>query len=674
MIKYHHWLVAALFLQLGACTNTSNQDLKDTESAPPPQETTATDVSSRPFPAESFHDLLVAEFAVRRNQFDIALGHYLHQAHQTRDPGVTSRATRLAQFVKADKAALDAAQLWIDIEPDNLEAQYTTATMLAKNKQPIEALKHMATVLEQGGKTNFTAIAASALNQPKLSQEVLLLDIEKLIVKHPNHSQLYISRAILEQSKGEREKALASTRKGIDLDSTNIQAVVIETRLLQELGRNDEAFTRLQKVLKQNPHNRRLRLQYARLLLKKDIAEARIQFKILLDKAPKDPDFLISLSLISTELNDNEQARGYLDRLLATGIRNNEAHYYLAQLAEREKNIEEAITHYQAITPGNDYMAATNRIAELYVTQNQPSKAQEFFKSRRQQQPQLSLQLYLLEAELLLKLKELDKCHDLLTEALSLHPQQANLLYMRSLVSEKRNDIALMETDLRNILKQNPNNATALNALGYILANRSEKIEEAYKLIKRALELKPNDPAILDSLGWVQYRRGKLEEASALLARAYKFYPDPEVAAHFGEVLWQQQQYEKAQKIWQQGLKKSPNHPVLKETMARMLATPADTEAQAEPQTDSHQEQPAEQETVTPNISPEASDNKATNTEATSASKAATAKPTEVANSKTVQPDPEPTSATPETKQANTNPATNTKPSATEQATIPTTP
>ncbi|MGK0442320.1 MAG: tetratricopeptide (TPR) repeat protein [Pseudohongiellaceae bacterium] len=569
-------LAVLLSLLLSACITTSQQE--ESLTADSIEEKEPATVSSIPFSAESFHDLLVAEFAVRRDQFDVALGYYVNQAHQTRDPGVINRATRLAQYLKADKAALDVAQLWAEVEPNNPEAHYTTATMLAKNKQPLKALEHMEKVLIAGANTNFTAIAASSHNMPALSQQLVASAIDDLISRHPNYGQLHVSQAIMLQSQNKLEQALTATRKGIKFDNTDIQAVIIETRLLQQMGKDDQAFTRLEAIQQQFPNNRRLRLQYARLLLKKDLPKARTQFEHLLVSTPNDPDLLMSLALINTEIKDYDLAKHYFNRALTTGTRSNEAHYYLAQIAERENKLSEAISHYEAIVKGDDYVAATNRITELYVQQGQTHDALKLLQQRRGLNPDLSLRFYILEAELLFNDHNYEQSHQTLSEALGLHPNQTNLLYMRSLVSEKRNDLVLMEQDLNSIIQQDANNATALNALGYVLANRAERLEEAFQLITRALAIKPDDPAILDSLGWVEYRRGHLDRANILLEKAYRLFPDSEVAAHLGEVLWRRDLPEKAQQVWQQALDKTPHHPVLQETIKRLMGNTADTQ------------------------------------------------------------------------------------------------
>lgn len=574
------WPLFILTLFLVSCV-TPSKNIEHQE-APIPQPIIDTPATappvSRAFPADTFRDLLIAEFAVRYHQYDIALDNYIKQAHITQDIGVTSRATRLAQFLKVDSATLEGALLWLELEPNNIEAHYTAAMMQAKNHQPIEALSHMEVVLNHEGKSNFAAIAASTLKAPKAQQLATLSAIEKLITLHPEHSQLYIGSAIIKQSLGELEQALKAIQQAIQLDGNDLQAVLIETSLLPLLGKEDQALSRLQQTLQEHPESRRIRLQYARILLKKDIKEAITQFEILLAESPDDGDLILSLALIHKELNHTTQAQQYFEQLLNLNTRNDEAHFYLAQLAEHQRDIDAAISHYSAISFGKDYLAASNRIAELYASRSEFNKAQIILRNRRLEHPDLSPQLYIIEVDILLKLNQIKAGYSLLNEALTAHPNYANLLYLRSMVNEKIGKTALMEADLRHIIQQDANHVSALNALGYVLANRSENLDEAYNLIHRALALKPQDPAILDSLGWVEYRRGNLSAAHRWLEKAYQQYPDPEVAAHFGEVLWQLQEYEKAIHIWQTSLDKNPNSIILKETMHRMQSSkPIDT-------------------------------------------------------------------------------------------------
>lgn len=560
---------------LGACAPIA--DKREEPVASPtesPEIETVVEEPTRPFPGDSFHDLLVAEFAIRRNRFDLALGNYMQQAHETQDPGVAAWAARLAQFLKADNAALDAAQLWTDLEPDNLEGQYTLSMMLAKQGRPLEALQPMVEVLENGGQTNFADIAASAFKLDDPQRLELERAFDEKIAQYPNNAQLLKGKALLLQQRGETDQALRTIRKVIKLDPEDLHAMVVEARLLQELDREAEAFDRLEDVVNQHPHNRRLRLQYARMLMSRDIEAAKGQFELLLVNTPNDADLLLSLGLINHETGHVEEARGYFLRLLETGQRTQEAHYYLGQIEEQEENWGLAMSHYRQIPPGKDYVAALTRITAIYLRQGQLDLARDNLRKARSEHPEHALQLYLLEAEVLNKSQLFQDGVDLLTEALLVFPSQPNLLYVRSMLNEKLGRFDQMENDLQLIIDHDPDNAVALNALGYILVNRSQRLDDAFRMISRALELKPNDPAILDSLGWAEYRRGNLKASVDLLTRAFKAFPDHEVASHLGEVLWVLGEQRRALEVWKMGLERTPNSPLIRETVQRLGVDP----------------------------------------------------------------------------------------------------
>src|SRR5690606_18696293 len=233
--------------------------------------------------------------------YELALGNYLQQAHATHDAGVIARAARLAQFLKADRAALDASALWVVQEPDDMEARFTLASQLAKAQRPLEAMPHMVKVLEAGDKANFAMIAAAALQQPEDVQTALLEQFNALLIPHKDNVELLTGKALLLQQRGQQAEALALIRKVRDLSPDETHAIMIEAKLLEDMGRKGEAFARLQQMVEMNPGNRRLRLQYARLLTQTDMEKAREQFAILVAQSPGDGDMLLSLALVSKE-------------------------------------------------------------------------------------------------------------------------------------------------------------------------------------------------------------------------------------------------------------------------------------------------------------------------------------------------------------------------------------
>jgi tetratricopeptide (TPR) repeat protein len=522
---------------------------------------------TRPFPPDSFYDLLVAEFALRRSEYDLALSNYVQQAHATLDTGVIARAARLAQFLKADRAALESAELWVSQEPDDMEAQFTLASQLAKAQRPLEAMPHMIKVLDAGTKANFAMIAAAALQQPEAVQTDLLNQFNGLLETHKGNIELMTGKALLLQQRGEKAEALTLIRKVLEQSPDETHAIIIEAKLLEDLGRQDEAFARLRQMVEMNPGNRRLRLQYARLLTQTDMDKAREQFAILVAQSPGDGDMLLSLALVSKETGALDDAEHYFQKLIESNQHVQEAHFYLGQIYEQRGDRAAAIAHYQQIPPGPDFFQAVGRILELQMADNDVAGARKHLRKLREQYPQHSVRLYLIEAELLMQTKSYQNGFELMTEALKQFPQQPNLLYTRSMFSERRHDVPLLEKDLRAILKKDPANVTALNALGYALTNLTSRHEEAFVLIKKALDQKPDDPAIMDSMGWVEYRRGNLSAAREWLEKAYAAFPDPEVAAHLGEVLWRDGNEKRAREIWLKALQENPESEQLRSVL-----------------------------------------------------------------------------------------------------------
>lgn len=339
--------------------------------------------------------------------------------------------------------------------------------------------------------------------------------------------------------------------------------------MLQEQD-SETPFARIERALEEDAERDRLRLQYARLLARDDMAAARQQFEILSAGNPEDGDLLFSLALINEELDDRLAARAYLQQLLDLQQRSSEAYFVLGRIAESEGDTAQAIEHYMQVGDGKDLLAATLRIGKILLDEDRQARFSGYFATLRQSYPARSEQLYALQANLLNEARRDEASLALLNEAIAAFPESTSLRYSRSVVHERRDDIDAAVADLRSILAREPANATALNALGYTLANRTDRLDEAHELIREALKLEPNEPAILDSMGWVLYKKGDFEAAIDYLTRAYASFPDPEVAAHLGEVMWKNDNVDGARNIWRGALLKDPDHPVLQETLQRL--------------------------------------------------------------------------------------------------------
>lgn len=564
---------ALLLALLSACANHANAPEAAATSPQAPSEAVE-ELPERPFSVETLYTLLIAEMAGNRERYDIALGGYLQQAHQTRDPGVTARAARIARYLNAREAALDLALLWVEISPEDLEARFTAATELAQDGQLKAALAHSHYLREHDSTAIYQAIAAKAATSSPAEREELLREYQALQQKYPKDTEVLVGLGLLYQQQNQLEPALKATRKALKINDELMPAIILETRLLTLLDRSDEALQRVSALLKRHPDNDRLRLQYARLLAGTDLNQAKQQFSELLLHNPNDPELIFSLALVCKELGQWDEAKEHFTVLSTFGHHRSSAHYYLGRIAEQQQRWNDAIQHYLQVEPGPDLLPATLQTTDILVRGGQAHTAHKRLDALRSAFPLQAERFYLLEAEVLGKHLHLTDAKSLLTEGLSQYPNSPVLLYSRAMISEKLDRLDEMEDDLRLILATDPNNYDALNALGYTLADRTTRYPEAYQLISRALQLSPNNPAILDSMGWVQYRLGNYQESLLRLREAMKLYPDPEIAAHLGEVLWVTDQKKEAEKIWSQGLELNPDDRLIPAVMERLKAAP----------------------------------------------------------------------------------------------------
>lgn len=524
----------------------------------------------RPFPIETFYALLVAEIAGSRERFDVALANYMQQAQTTRDPDIAARATRIARFLNARQAALESALLWVEVSPDNNEAHYIAATELLHSGRLLEAAQQAAFLLEHDSAGLYQNIAARAGNATPTQREALLQEYQARLHEQPGNTDLLVGIGFIYEAMQQPRLALDAARAALQADADLIAAAVLEAKLLNELGNATEAVHKLALLMENNPDNDRLRLQYARLLAGIDMEQAYEQFNILLSQNPDDEDLVFSMALINQQRGQPEEARRHFERLTQGERHSSSAHYYLGRMAEENEDWQTALEHYLRVEPGPNFMASLLRTTDILVRAGQLSAAGKRLSAARDRFPTQAENLYLMEAEVLNKYQQLQSASVLLDEALLQFPASTQLLYSRAMINEQLDHLEQLETDLRTILKYDPNNAAALNALGYTLADRTERYQEALELISQALQIKPDDPAILDSMGWVQFRLGNHKEALILLRQAMHAMPDHEIAAHLGEVLWITGNREEARKVWSQGLKLNPKSGVISEVIERL--------------------------------------------------------------------------------------------------------
>lgn len=524
------------------------------------------------FSEETIFSLLSAELAGQRNRYDIALDNYVTQAINTQDPGISERAFRIAEYLGADQAALDSALIWARNAPEDLEAQRAAAIQLARSGRYDDSMVYMEKVLQGQGDTHFDFLALSAADTDQDTRDGLMNSFDRLLQRHPNNGQLIFGKALLLQQNGDSRERLACWRKTRRKPAKWRRSCC--ARLLQSLNRSDEALPLLEKSIRQYPDDKRLRLTYARLLVEQDrMDDAKTEFSSLVQQYPEDDELRYSLALVCLEAKAWDEAKGYLEDLIARDSHVDSAHLNLGRIAEERSDPQGALVEYAQVTPGSEYLPAQLRQADILMENGRSAEAQSRLAKERDEQPDYAIQLYLIEVETLAANKHEDRAWSVLDKALKQYPDDLNLLYTRAMQAEKRNDLAQMERDLRQIIKRDPDNAMALNALGYTLSDRTTRYAEAKTLIEQAHQLSPEDPAVLDSLGWVNFRLGNLDEAERYLRQALERFPDQEVAAHLGEVLWAKGKQREAKQIWAKFLKEQPDSPILRSTIKRLTGS-----------------------------------------------------------------------------------------------------
>lgn len=525
------------------------------------------------FSEDTLYSLLSAELAGQRNRLDIALDNYVTQAINTQDPGISERAFRIAEYLGADQAALDTSLIWAKNAPDDLEAQRAAAIQLTRNGRYDDSIVYMEKVLQAKGDTHFDFLALSASESDPETRSGMLKSFNSLLARHPDNGQLIFGKALLMQQDGDAEGALKLLENNPP-QAGEVAPVLLRARILQSLNRGDETLPLLKKSIQQYPQDKRLALTYARALVEQNrMDEAKAQFASLVQQYPEDDELRFSLALVCLEGKAWDEAEGYLQTLIERDSHVDAAHLNLGRIAEERNDPQGALIEYAQVGPGNDYLPAQLRQADILISHGRGTEASAKLAAARDEQPDYAIQLFLIEAETLSANNQTNRAWDVLQQALKQYPDDLNLLYSRAMLAEKRNDLPQLEKDLRAIIAREPDNAMALNALGYTLSDRTTRYAEAKALIQQAYDINPDDPAVLDSLGWVNYRLGNLNEAERLLRQALDRFADQEVAAHLGEVLWANGKQREARQIWAKFLKDNPESPILRKTVLRLTGS-----------------------------------------------------------------------------------------------------
>jgi tetratricopeptide (TPR) repeat protein len=524
--------------------------------------------------ADASYNLMVAEIALNQGNTEVAVKHYLDVALTQDNPEIAERAVRVAVYGQNLEAAIVAAQRWIELDPGRVEARQVIAAIYIRQDKIQEAFTYIDGLIQTSDLEDAQLFPPllGIMTREKNANTVLAVSL-LIAQKNPDRAYAQYLHGMLSAQHGRAEAAVEYLDRSLAI--TEIEGVyATRAKLLLSLGRSDEAVVSLDKAVENNPDDQALRLTYARLLVDiKDYEKARAQFEKLHQASPDDAELLYTLGLLSLESQRLDDAEKYMMMLVELKQREGEAQYYLGRIFENRKQYDVAIDWYGQVHVGDYKFDAQLRIADMLGLSGRTEEAVEHLDAilKGSQSDGSLVRIYIAKGELLRAARRYEEAMAVFNTALEIVPGNSDLLYSRALVAERLGRIDMLEADIKFILKTEPNNAHALNALGFTLADQTDRYEEAYAYIKRAIEINPDDAAIIDSWGWIHYRMGDYDKAIALLRTALSRFDDAEIASHLGEVLWVSGNQDEARSIWQKALKKSPDAPALQSVMQRFI-------------------------------------------------------------------------------------------------------
>ena len=537
--------------------------------------------------AELFYKFMLAEIALQRGDVSLAARAYYETARDSRDPRMARRATEIALAARQRGLAIESATLWASLDPEAARPKQVLASLaggaagkdLAESSVDDEVRSRLEKLLSDA------AVSGQGVGE-------VFLQINRFLAQQPEHRQVYeIVRSLAKPYPASPEAHFAVANAAFSAEipaSQGVDPALTEVNLALELKPSweraallkadilmrtsgDATIAFLKPFVAANPDAKAAAGALAQVYVEqKRYAEARAIFQTLWDGDRTSREFEFGIAAISMQMKDWTTAEAlFLDLQKASYGENGVVELYLGQVAEETGRYQVAIDRYSAVPEGDRAWIAKLRVAAMMAKLNRIPEARRYLADLPAVTIDQRVQVRQAEAALLRDANDNKAAYAVLKQALVEHPDMPDLLYDSAMVAEKLDKVDEAEASLRRVVELKPDDAQALNALGYTLVDRTPRTSEGFALIEKAYKLSPEDPFILDSMGWAFYRLGKLDDAETYLRRAMTQRPDAEIAAHLGEVLWKKGDPVRANEVWQSQLMTSPQNEVLLETVRR---------------------------------------------------------------------------------------------------------
>jgi tetratricopeptide (TPR) repeat protein len=537
--------------------------------------------------ADLFYRLLLGDVALQRGDLAVSARAYLDAARTTKDPRLAERATEVSIAARDRTLVHDAADLWARLDPSAERPKHVLAALesnnntgaipsTASNDELRARIEHvLANAALTGPGVGDVFMQLNRLFSDQSDKRAVLALVREVAKPYPKTPEAHYAVAIAAFGVGADDAASVKEARdeadrALELRPTWERAVILKAEIVGRSSPQD-ALAVLEAFVAANPDAKSAAGALAqRYVDRKRYKEARALMQRLWDRDRESRDLEFAVATIALEMKDYPEASRLLEDLKSAGYGEpGVIDLYLAQVAEETRQWTKAIEHYQAVTDGDRAWLSKLRIGAMYGKQGELAKGRQWLASLTAVTRDQKVQLTQAQAQLLRDAGDDAGAYQVLVHGLADHPGAPDLIYDLAMAAEKLDKVDEAESKLKELVALRPDDAQALNALGYTLVDKTSRTGEGLAFIQRAHKISPADPFILDSLGWAFYRMGQFDDAERYLQQALEGRPDAEIAAHLGEVLWRKGEHEKARQVWKAQLVANPDNVLLKETVKR---------------------------------------------------------------------------------------------------------
>jgi tetratricopeptide (TPR) repeat protein len=505
--------------------------------------------------------LMTAEIAGQRKKYDVALEGYLQAAKHVEDPEIAKRAARIGLFLKDTKKTDEAVSLWLKNDKNNLTARKMAILSSMRGLDKDNAVKHLNGMLKddpagfESTLMDVTQVLAKDGNS-EFAYEV----VDELATQHPDQAVVFFVQALLAGQLNKQDIGMKKVDAALALQPDWDKALVLRAQFFMEKNKYALARQDLEQILEKTPDNVQMQKMLAHVLIKeKNFEGALAIYQQILKDNEGDGDAQFSKALVYLQQEKDDEAVEVFEGLINKPEWDAAASFYLGRVEYQHENYKKALVWFDKVTSGSYEYDASMLAISVLLNQKDYLEAKKRIEQVAEKFPTQKVRVVLLKAEIHSLQKEHQKAFDVLSDALKESPSDRDFLYTRALVAEKLGRLDVLEKDLKQVIEKKPDDVNALNALGYTLADRTTRYEDAEMYLQQAIKLQPNEAVIVDSLGWLRFKQGRLSDALGYLKGAYARNAQSEIAAHLVEVLWVMGRKKEAREIFDKAYKKSPN-------------------------------------------------------------------------------------------------------------------